>query len=231
MGSSVLSIVAIVIYMASPIRPGSKAPNTPTFLEPIRTTAGVVDHYVMLVSTALLGNQTPKLGMIVRPSFRLEYAVTLRKISQSDSLSAERHIVEYSVVSKQLWSLMDNYSGRDEKDIIKEAGVRRVQAIVPDSVSASVFRAWDAMLNYSYPSHADSMVRADGEDYEFFLGSGKRAMTWSPRSGACKMLVDLGEMLIKYTSADDYDRPNILRKVVNLSGRVEKAAASGMEIK
>jgi hypothetical protein len=224
-----ICLIAILATSAMAVNPGLRVPNEPSFLEPVKSIPGEHDHYLELVSTALTGGQKAEFGVVVRPSFALEYSVILTTTREDDSARTTVTALQYATVSKQLSYLMSNYSGRPDEEIIKDAGVTRKWASIPDSAAEFVRKAWKAMLD-TLQAPNPNVVIADGVVYEYFMGSDKRGTTHSPRSGACKMLVDLSDLLVKYVTSEEAERPAILRKVVALSQRVEKAAPSGMEI-
>lgn len=205
-------------------RPGLMQRKGPDYLEPIVAQGGDSDGYHELVRTTLLADRKPELWMIARPSFSLEYALMLTRADARDSSSSGHYEIVYAVVAQKIWHWKEVGSGHVMLDLRRNVQVIRKGSIVPDSAAESFRRTWVTMLSQVQASK-EGTIGMDGVDYEFFASPNLFGKTWSPGQGAPGKLVELSDLLVKFTEAFQPEADDILHRALVLSKKIQDQIA------
>ncbi len=183
-------------------------------LEPVPAYDHSRTDYEQTVFKALIDDNWPDAWMIVRPSFRPEYAVVLRKVSE-ESGDSVRYELEYAEADQQIWNWREAGDGTQVIDLRKDVAVTRQTASLPTGCAERLMETWHGVLLQTTYAAKD-WVGLDGIMYEFYVRPDIFGQTWSPKSGMPRMMVDCGELLIAYVAGDDESREITLRMIVDL---------------
>ncbi len=196
------------------LRPDAKAQYTPESMAPIKPYDHSGAGYHEVVFKTLIKDPWPSLWMMVRPSFRVEYAVILRKIE--DNGYRFHYELEYAVAEEHIWNWTDINDSVSILDLRENVGVARKTAIIPNEIAERILNIWSEVLKKKTRYSEKELLLADGVVYEFYIRPYYFAGTWSPEAGLPKIMVDCGELLIQYVTAEEDDRDGILGQIDEL---------------
>lgn len=213
-----LGFTALLLTLSS----NANSAESPNHLQPVVPYNHGGDNYYRIVFNTLIKDVLPEAWMLVRPSFRPEYAVILRKASANDTNITE-YALEYAVVEKPIWNWKDVGGGQYALDLQDDVKVERQTVRFPETEAEELISVWQAVVKQT--KYADKVwVGRDGVSYDFYVQPALFGGTWSPESGAPLLMVNCGELLIQYVMVGDAVREEVLKQVVELSAKLRVEA-------
>lgn len=217
--SKAITTLAVVLLIAATC---ALAGDTPNHLEPIKPHAYTqfLNEYYELVFTKLVGDCSPSIWMIVEPSFSPEYALILRKVLSDDSTESYFQL-EYSAVNEPIWNYDKNEDGTLELSPKRDAIVERKTARLDQKIARDVIDTWEIVLKQTRYAEKE-WIGLDGVTYKFFAHPEFFGQTWSPESGTPKMMVECGELLIRFVTSDLADQRDLLGRISELTAKLRE---------
>lgn len=199
------------------------AGDRPNHLEPIQAYNHLqfLDEYYHLVFSTLVKDYRPSIWMVVEPSFRPEYAMILREVVSEDSTETFFEL-EYAVATEPIWNYDEHEDGTLEPDPRRNANVERKTARLDQEVARDVIGSWEIVLKQTRYAEKD-WGGCDGVTYKFYASPDIFGQTWSPDSGVPKMIVECGELLVRYATSGDSEQNDLLDQISKLSAELRKA--------
>jgi hypothetical protein len=192
--------------------------DRPGHLEPIEPYWLWGEDYYQTVFHTLLEkdtiNRRTDLFMMVLPA---EYAVVLRDLSTSgDSLGTFE--LEYSIASAPIWKRTKD-SGQEGHDRNRDFSVDRQSSAIAESAAVEIIGIWREIIEQTRYAKKN-YLGLDGVTYHFFVSPNLYGGTWSPDSGDAKLIVDLGEMLIKYVKSANGENDGVIERSEKLMRQI-----------
>ena len=180
------------------------------------------DDYGNSVFHTLIKQRLPELYMIVRPSFSVEYAVSIGSIwSEGFPKKRLRYEIEYTEAKRPIWNWKQLPGGRTSVlDIKRDTPINSVKFEIPQQAAEQLIAAWKHVL-YETKYPRNPTLGCDGTTYEFYAHYNLFGSTWSPGSGSPLLMVELGDALVEYARSEPQTRQQILPKCIELAKKVQ----------
>jgi len=160
---------------------------------------------------SFIGNESPEIWMIVRPSFKLPYAVMVYKKEN-----------EYILTSAKLNEKIFKYKkvgNRNFVDINPTKNVEYKSNNFEFHELDEILSLWTSGLKLTrYPS--ERVLGKDGVTYLFYSKGKLYGQTWSPKTGFALNFVKLGSILHQLSAHSNTDKSELLKKAKALASVV-----------
>ncbi len=162
------------------------------------------DGYSQAVFDSLIGESMPKLWMVVRPSFRPEYAIILYEYKGKWTL-------EKVEANEKIWKFKKTDDNHLMLDIKSTTNVTKNTIVFEDSDFFELANTWKAVLKDTrYPKAIERGL--DGTRYQFYAHNDLFGEVWSPTSRRPFIMVLLGETLGEIVEAKEGERQSLVAK-------------------
>ena len=198
----------------------------PKFLEPVtRYRSWPEDPYQVLLKKSLVVTPGTYGHMLVVPSFRPEYAISVYgdDFKEGDVRQPQRFQI---TLTRAKTSLYDSLPRNNEAKKQLPVEIQRVDVRISREFAVAIQQAWAAMLlKTRYPGFVYRGLDGRNIYFSVFVGGlGEvEGMIWSPESGLTSEMATLGEYLVGYCELSPDKRPDA--KVL-LMAQLEKFTAN-----
>ena len=188
--------------------------------------------YDTVVFETLIGHNYTDGWMLVKPSFRPEYAVLINR--KLDNVKAGTTVdvipfqAEVVTVKDMIWNFIQVSPTKWSLAIRKEVPVERTRVNLSNADAESFLDAWFSGLR-CVRYQDDSSQGNDGVTIDFHSKE-RYGSTWSPNDGVALLMMNSGHCLKRYVTSTELLRPGIMDECRKLNSILSKYSKEGGSI-
>lgn len=180
--------------------------------------------YDAVVFETLIGHSYTDGWMLVKPSFRPEYAVLINRkldnVKAGTTLDAIPFQAEVVTVKAMIWNYDQVSPAKWNLVIRKDVPVERTRVDLSNAEAESFLDAWFAGLR-GVRYQDDSSPGNDGVIFDFH-SKDRYGSTWSPNDGAALLMINSGDCLKRYVTSAEPLRAGIMDECRKLNSILSK---------